>query len=140
MVTFFSEVPDWEFPLKDDEILSWILKLSRLEKKEIVDINYKFVTDNQLLQMNKVFLNHNYYTDVITFSNNRGGRISGDIAISIDRIYDQSKDLKIEFLDELKRVMIHGILHICGYQDSSEEEKKQMREKENYYLSIYPTR
>ena len=138
MLTFTVEILEWKLPFKIELLIIWINQVVKIEKKDIARIDYKFITDEELLKMNKVFLNHNYYTDVITFPQSRGNRLAGDIAISVERVKENATILNTTFNQELKRVIIHGVLHLCGYNDATEEEKKTMRLKENKYLSIYP--
>ena len=115
----------------------WLLNAIAQEGKEIAYIGINFCSDAYLLDLNIKALNHNYYTDIITFElNGRNEPIEGDIYISIDRVKDNAKELGVLIGEELLRVMIHGILHLCGYGDKTKAEQKTMREKENYYLSI----
>jgi rRNA maturation RNase YbeY len=99
------------------------------------DISYIFCSDDQLLDINKEFLNHDYYTDVITFDYSETENVSGDIFISIDRIRDNAKILELSYLDELHRVIIHGVLHLLGFKDKTKEESKNMRRLEDECLS-----
>ena len=102
--------------------------------KKTGDINFIFYTDDDLLNMNKSFLNHHYYTDVITFNYNNGNKISGDIFISVDRIAENAISHKQEFNTECLRVLIHGILHLLGMNDSTNEERAAMRAEEDHLL------
>ena len=138
MLTYTVELLSWEFSLDKKKVTFWINEVVNIEKKTINHINYKFISDDELLEMNKKFLKHDYYTDIITFSENRGNRLAGDIAISIPRVEENAKLIKTTFDQELKRVIIHGILHLCGYNDYTQEEKEIMRKKESDYLMIYP--
>lgn len=138
MLTYTVELLSWEFSLDKKKVTFWINEVVNIEKKTITQINYKFISDDELLEMNKKFLKHDYYTDIITFSENRGNRLAGDIAISIPRVEENAKLIKTTFDQELKRVIIHGILHLCGYNDYTQEEKEIMRKKESDYLIIYP--
>lgn len=97
-------------------------------------ITIVYTSDEYLLSVNRKFLRRNYYTDVISFNYSEGKYISGDILISIERISDNSRKYGIGFYDETDRVILHGLLHLIGYDDSGLEEKKKMREKESYYL------
>jgi len=101
------------------------------------DINFIFCNDEYLLKINKEFLNHDYYTDIITFDYSENKIISGDLFLSLDRIRENANFFKIPLLDEILRVMIHGILHLVGYNDKNRNERKLMKEKENYYLEIF---
>lgn len=135
MITFNYET---EFILQDEDKLSiWILSVIKSEGFKEGEINYIFCDDDYLLKLNKEFLKHNTLTDIISFDYSIGKQIHGDIYISIDRVLENSTKFKVKFMDELKRVMIHGILHYCGYKDKLESDIKQMREKENHYLDKY---
>jgi len=138
VLTFNVELSDWKFSLDKNKVKFWINQVVNLEKKVVARIDYNFVSDDELLEMNKKFLKHNYYTDVLTFSENRGNRLTGDIAISIHRVKENAALIKTTFDQELKRVIIHGILHLCGYNDSTDKEKEAMRKRESKYLMIYP--
>lgn len=115
----------------------WIYSIIRSEGKIPGNINYIFCSDEYLLKINKEYLNHDYYTDIITFDYRLGNIISGDIYISIDRIGENSKKHFVLFEEELKRVIIHGILHILGFKDSTKKEKDFMRKKEEECLKNY---
>lgn len=133
-VLFFSE--DLDFNLQSqDAIANWLLEISSLENKEIHSLNYIFCSDSYLLELNKKYLNHNYFTDIITFQG-EGNGLEGDIFISIHRVQDNAKSLKISFENELHRVIAHGLLHLIGYKDKSEAELQVMRTKEDWCLSL----
>jgi len=104
------------------------------------DITVVFVTDDYLLEMNKTHLNHDYYTDIITFDYTESNFISGDLFVSYDRVIDNSKQFTTSAYNELCRVIFHGILHLCGYKDKSPEDEKLMRTKEAFYLEKYVSR
>ena len=108
--------------------------------KKLFEINYIFLDDNKILEINKKFLNHNYYTDIISFDNSDDKFISGDIYISIDRVKENALEQKTSFNEELPRVIIHGVLHLLGFKDKSPKEKKEMREKENQALALLVSR
>lgn len=135
-IHYFSE--DTAFNLKDKrKINSWIKKTIELESFNPGDINLIFCSDSYLLKLNQEYLNHHTLTDIITFdSSEEENTISGDIFISIDRIKENAENLNVHFTTELHRVIIHGILHLCGYTDKSKDEKTAMREKEDHYLSL----
>ena len=99
------------------------------------DLIFVFMTDDELLEYNKELLSHDYYTDVITMDQKVGDIVSGEIMVSVDRISENASDLKVPIESELYRVLFHGVLHLIGYNDKSEEEIKVMRERENFYLS-----
>ena len=105
------------------------------EGKVVGELTYVFCNDQQLLKLNKEFLNHDTLTDIITFDYSLGNEIHGEIYISTDRVEENAEEFEVSFMNELSRVMVHGILHLCGYKDKSEEEKNQMRNKENHYLA-----
>jgi len=104
------------------------------QNKEEGELNLVFCSDDYLLEINNKHLNHDYYTDIITFDYSEKKKISGDLLISIDRVKENAKIFSVPFIHELNRVVIHGVLHLCGYKDKTEEEKKQMRNLENKYL------
>lgn len=115
----------------------WLNQVISNEAKEEGDITYIFCNDDYLLEKNIRFLNHNTLTDVITFDYCEGNSVSGDIFISIERVKENSEVFKVDFLTELNRVIVHGLLHLLGYKDKTERESNLMRKKENYYLSKY---
>ena len=115
----------------------WLNQVISNEDKEEGDITYIFCDDDYLLEKNIRFLNHNTLTDVITFDYCEGNSVSGDIFISIERVKENSEVFKVDFLTELNRVMVHGLLHLLGYKDKTERESNLMRKKENYYLAKY---
>tara|TARA_B110000459_G_scaffold160562_1_gene176358 strand:+ start:57 stop:470 length:414 start_codon:yes stop_codon:yes gene_type:complete len=123
--------------IDSDKIRIWIEDVIKKEKKTVGDITYIFCDDDYLLERNKEFLDHNTLTDIITFNYCIDNNISSDIMISIDRVKENSTTFENSFNEELKRVMIHGILHLIGYNDKSDKEKELMREKENFYLNIF---
>ena len=134
MIAFNNEI---EFTLDNQDKLSqWIIQTIEKEGFKSGELNYIFCSDDQLLEKNIEFLNHNTFTDVISFDYTMGKLVSGDIFISIDRVTENAKTFYTSFRDELNRVMIHGILHYCGYKDKTEEDKSLMRSKEDYYLSL----
>jgi len=115
----------------------WLKKVIQSEEKKVGDIQYIFCDDNYLLNINTTYLNHDTLTDIITFSTSDNNRIiSGEIYISVDRLIENSNIHTSLFIDELSRVMVHGILHLAGYNDHSITEKKIMRSKEDYYLLL----
>ena len=116
--------------------IEWIKKVIDLENKILGDIVFVFCNDTYLLSKNIQFLNHNTLTDVITFDYCTKNKINGDILISIDRVKENSTIFKVEFLNELDRVMVHGLLHLLGYKDKTKKDAEIMKSKENFYLSI----
>lgn len=133
-IVFFNE--DTQMPnLNFDEVKKWIDKLIVQYKKKTGDINYIFCSDNYLLEINKQYLNHDFYTDIVTFDYCEGEMISGDIFISLDRVAENAK-LYDSQKTELYRVMIHGVLHLIGLEDHSDEEKNLMRKAEDEALNL----
>lgn len=120
----------------EDQVSQWITFVIHQENRELGEINYIFCNDSYLLDINIKELKHNSLTDIISFDYSVGVVISGDIYISTERVEENARDLKNYFNDELNRVIVHGVLHYCGYKDKSEEEKIVMRSKEDYYLSL----
>jgi rRNA maturation RNase YbeY len=135
MIEFFSEDIDFELP-NTEGVVQWIEKVVQLEKKKLGALNYIFCTDSYLLQLNQKYLDHDTLTDIITFPYNRQP-LEGDIFISIDRVRENAIEFGETFERELNRVIIHGVLHLCGYGDKTEEEEKAMREKENTCLNLF---
>lgn len=126
-----------EFPFPEDDIRKWILAIIHNEKKIPGEINFIFCDDDFIYEINKQYLDHDTFTDIITFDYSEDfGNISGDIYISVDRVKENAGQFKVSFLEELARVVAHGILHIIGYKDKSSEEARIMRGKENDYLQI----
>ena len=115
----------------------WLVEVAAAENCLIHDLVFLFVSDQELLTMNKKYLEHNYLTDVITFGELEGDKISGNIAISVDRVLDNSKTYGVRFDEELKRVMVHGLLHIIGYNDKTKKEKLTMSQKETDALKMF---
>ena len=121
--------------IKSAAIKKWIDVVIKKEKRKLGEIHYVFVSDEELLEMNEQFLKHNTYTDIITFDYSEGKTINGDIFISIDRVKDNASKFKTEFNDELHRVIIHGVLHLCGYKDKTKKDASLMRKMEENSLS-----
>lgn len=134
MIQFFFENID-TIPLSDTT-KNWLINLITNEQKKAGEINYVFCDDEYLLKVNQDFLQHDYYTDIITFDYVKGKTIAGDIFVSLPRISENAESHSKDFNLELHRVLAHGILHLCGYKDKTEEEIKEMRNKEDYYLNI----
>ena len=129
-------VEEIDFELQNTEgVISWIEKVAVLEKKRINGISYIFCNDDYLHKLNVEYLNLDTLTDILTFPYNRSP-LEGDIFISIDRVRDNAHDLNIPFEDELHRVIIHGVLHLCGYLDETDEEEELMRKKEDEALLL----
>jgi rRNA maturation RNase YbeY len=124
------------FELQDSSILDWYTKVSLQEDKELGDVTIIFCSDDYLLEVNREHLNHDYYTDIITFDYSVFPIVSGDLFISVDRVKENATDFNVSFEHELHRVIIHGFLHLCGYFDKTNEDELLMRSKENQALSL----
>jgi probable rRNA maturation factor len=134
-ISFFSEGIKFNLA-KKNQTKVWIKDIIEKDQKNCGIINYIFCNDSFLLEMNKTYLNHNTLTDIITFDNTENDIISGDVYISIERVGENALLFSQSFIDELNRVMIHGILHLLGNKDKSPEEKSSMRKKEDACLSM----
>ena len=134
MVSYFTE--DISFQFKEKRLTSrWLKFVAESETKRLGDIAVIFCSDHYILDVNMKYLQHDYFTDIITFDYCEGNVLSGDLFISIDSVRENATFYGSEFADELNRVIVHGLLHLIGYDDHTEEDIAQMRAKENYYLS-----
>lgn len=133
-VTFHIKEVNFKFANRQ-ALKTWLRQVAETENKKVGDIAYIFCDDEYLLSLNKTYLKHDYYTDVITFEYSNGNVISGDIFISVDTVQANAEMYKVTFQSELYRVMVHGVLHLCGYCDATDAEREVMREKENTYLT-----
>ena len=135
MIRYFNE--DIKFVLKQKLLNNrWLKTVAGSEMRRICDINIIFCSDNYILDVNMKYLEHDYFTDIITFDYCEKDILSGDLFISIDSVRENASFYGTDFEDELNRVMVHGILHLIGYDDHSESDIAQMRAKENYYLQL----
>ena len=135
-VQFFSE--DVCFQIKNPvHISQWLSNAVENEGLTCGEISIIFTSDDYLLKINQDHLNHDYYTDIITFDYVENQVVSGDLFISLDRVNDNADSLNVSSEHELNRVMVHGVLHLCGYGDKTKEEKLLMRKKEDFYLSLH---
>ena len=134
-VEFHSASIDFS-PDAQNMLRAWLRRAFEGEGQNLVSLNYVFCSDAYLLNINQQFLNHDDFTDVITFDYGGEDGIAGEIYISVDRVKENAETFGVPFRDELHRVMIHGALHLCGYKDSKPEGKREMTEKEDYYLSL----
>lgn len=130
---FFEDIDQIQI---ESTIKEWLIQLIKSEGFKVGQVNYIFCNDEYLLKVNRDFLNHNYYTDVITFDYVKGKTVSGDIFVSLPRISENAEQLGSSFVTELKRVLAHGILHLCGYKDKTTQEAAEMRNKEEFYLAL----
>ena len=127
-----------DFQIENHRVFSrWLVEVAAAENCLIHDLVFLFVSDQELLTMNKKYLKHNCFTDVITFGELEDDKISGNIAISVDRVLDNSKRYGVSFDEELKRVMVHGLLHIIGYNEKTKKEKLTMSQKETDALKMF---
>lgn len=135
MIRYFCE--DVNFKFKDRLANNrWLKMVAGSEIRTLGDINIIFCSDNYILDVNVKYLQHDYFTDIITFDYCEGNILSGDLFISIDSVRENALEYCTDFNEELHRVIVHGVLHLIGYDDHSEQEKKVMREKEDYYLNL----
>lgn len=135
MISYFNQ--DIEFKLKGKLINNqWLKLVAESEIRRIGDINIIFCSDNYILDVNMKYLGHDYFTDIITFDYCEKDKLNGDLFISIDSVRENALHYGTEFETELNRVMVHGILHLIGYDDHSKKDIKIMREKEDYYVSL----
>ncbi len=118
------------------EYNNWIKAVAQSHGKKIGDIAYIFCNDDKILEVNNQYLQHNYFTDIITFDYCEGNVINGDIFISLDTVKSNAEELGIAFEDELNRILIHGILHLCGFKDKNHDDKKEMTAQEDAALSL----
>ncbi|MGH2665271.1 rRNA maturation RNase YbeY [Flavobacterium sp.] len=135
MISFNYEL-DFEIP-NEELYFDWISNVIKSENKSEGEINYIFCDDEYLVEMNQQYLNHDTLTDIISFDYSIGNEINGDIYISIERVKDNAVDFNVDFSEELKRVLIHGVLHYCGYKDKSEADELLMRSKEDEKIKLF---
>lgn len=135
MISFNYE-NEFELP-NEDQIATWISKVILSENKKEGEINYIFCDDEYLLNLNEQYLDHDTLTDIISFDYSIGNEIHGDIFISIERVIENAVDFKVTFEEELQRVLVHGVLHYCGYKDKSENDEQLMRNKEDEKMKMF---
>ncbi len=129
----FEDLPA---PLSEEDLSAWLTEVARIHNKRIGTLSYSFVDDTRILEINKTFLRHDYYTDIITFDYVKRGVLNGEIFISLDTVKSNASKLSIKVEEELMRVMAHGILHLIGFEDKSADQQEVMREKENFSLLL----
>jgi probable rRNA maturation factor len=129
-----STTVDLPVQVEDRVWNAWLEDVVRSEGRVLGSLTIQWQSDDELLEVNRQFLDHDYYTDIITFNRNRGNRVNGDLAISVERIIDHAAQQGIAVRDEVLRVVVHGTLHLCGYDDHSDEEKAQVRALESTYM------
>jgi len=134
MIEFYSET---DFKIEDTKALShWISEIILHENHELGDLTYVFCDDDFLHKLNLQFLNHDTLTDIISFDNSLGKQIHGEIYISVERVKENARTYQVAFLEELHRVIIHGVLHFCGYKDKTKKQQETMSRKENEALNL----
>ena len=135
MVRYFCE--DIKFEFKNKQLNNrWLKMVAGSEVKKLGDVSIIFCSDNYILDVNMRYLQHDYFTDIITFDYCEGNVLSGDLFISIDTVRENAAEYGAEFDEELHRVIVHGLLHLIGYDDRTPEEEQEIHRKEDYYLSI----
>jgi len=129
-----------DFELSNETLYAdWLSEVISSENKDLGDINYIFCDDEYLLQINRQYLDHDTLTDIISFDYSERNTLQGDIFISVERVKDNASDFEVSFEEELKRVLVHGVLHYCGYKDKSEADERLMRQKEEEKMKLFPS-
>ena len=134
-IHFYYEIDN--LAIDEKIVKGWIAKVALSEDRRIDEINFIFCSDDYLLNLNQRFLKHDTLTDIITFDNSMGSLVSGEVYISYDRVIENAQIYECAIENELKRVMIHGVLHLCGFKDGTKEEKELMRSKEDEKLAMF---
>ena len=135
MISFNYEL---EFTIENETLIAdWLSEVILSENKKEGEINYIFCNDDYLLEINQQYLDHDTLTDIISFDYSIGNELHGDVFISIERVRENATDFKVSFEEELKRVLVHGVLHYCGYKDKTEEDEKAMRLKEDEKIKMF---
>ncbi len=133
MIQYYNESSD-TLPLDERRVSAWIQRTAARYGRQVGRINYLFCTDERILEVNRQFLQHDYYTDIITFDYSEGDTVSGDLFISVDTVRSNAAQYGARFDDELHRVIIHGVLHLCGQDDKAPADRAEMTRKENLAL------
>lgn len=134
-LNFYSEN---QFQLRNEELYdAWLRRIIESEQMKLEEISYIFCDDEYLLEINQKYLDHDTYTDIISFDNSVGSILAGDIFISTERVEENAREFGVEFQEELRRVMAHGVLHLCGYKDKSDEDSALMRRKEEEKMKMF---
>lgn len=134
MINFYTEDTN-PIPIDEQKTTAWLMSMVKAENKQLEEVNYIFCSDSYLLKINQEYLDHDYYTDIITFPYSYQP-IKSDIYISVDRVTENAVTEKVSFTQELHRVLVHGLLHMCGYDDHDSDSRTAMRKKEDHYLSL----
>jgi len=132
-VDIYAEEIDFELEHSED-VCAWLLACVQEEGFGLGDVSVVFCSDDYLLEVNRQYLKHDYYTDIITFDYTEDDLISGDLFISVDRVRENALTFNQTFIEEINRIMVHGVLHLCGYEDKEPDHKAEMTAKEDYYL------
>jgi probable rRNA maturation factor len=135
-IEFFSQIPSFKVP-NPRKTSAWLLAIGASENRSINSVSYIFCSDEYLRSMNQDYLNHSTYTDILSFDLSENDALSGEIYISVDRVRDNAKRFEQPFVIELRRVLVHGLLHFMGYKDKTAKQKAQMRSKEDACLSLW---
>ncbi len=136
-IYFQNSSIDFKLPLNEERIRAWIEEVILAENHSLEELSYVFTSDESLLEINQSYLNHDTFTDIITFDYSENeGIINGEIIISIERVRENAQKYEVEFVHELARVMIHGVIHLLGYNDKTSNQKAIMRKKENTCISL----
>lgn len=136
MIHFISE--DMAIPeLNQTKVQSWIQLLTASHQKKLGEINYIFCSDPKIIEVNRQYLGHDYYTDIITFDYTEGIRIAGDLFIGVETVASNTEQYSLDYQEEMLRILAHGVLHLCGFKDKQPEEEKQMREEEAKALALW---
>jgi probable rRNA maturation factor len=140
MINFFKEDIQFRLTAKE-QVVKWLLNVISKEGFKAGEVNYIFCNDKYLRKINKDYLQHNYNTDIVTFDNSGDKKIiSGDIFISVDRVRENAMAYETRFSNELHRVMVHGLLHLAGYDDKNSRKQDEMRQREDYWLKKFQPR
>ncbi|MBK9735136.1 MAG: rRNA maturation RNase YbeY [Saprospiraceae bacterium] len=137
VISFYAENVAHPFAKSEKNYINWLEKVVREENKSIASLCFVFCSDDQLLDINLKYLQHDYYTDIITFPYKEGLVIEGDMYISLDRVKENALEFGVSFENELRRVMVHGVLHLMGYGDKTKDEISIIRSKEDYYIDAF---
>lgn len=136
MIEFYSDEAIAEPRLHKTIVRNWLAQVAEQHGKRVGSLCYQFCGDERILEVNREFLQHDYYTDIITFDESRGERIAGDMLISLDTVATNAELMGVSYAEELHRVLVHGVLHLCGYGDKSEAEEQRMRQMEDEALAL----
>ena len=125
---------------KEEQVLNWLNSVAEMENHQVGELGYVFCSDEYLLDINIQYLDHDTYTDIVTFDYKEGTVLNGEMYISTERVADNAEQFSVSFDTELRRVMVHGLLHLCGFGDKTDEDIKLMRAKEDEYLKLWVDR